>query len=78
MSLAAALAAQSKRRVSTPCLTGLILAKLDETERALLEDAMAGDMSHVAIARALAAEGHKIAQQSIGRHRKGECACEPR
>lgn len=78
MSLAAALAAQSKRRVSTPCLTGIILDKLDAEDRALLEGAMDSDMTHVAIARALADEGHKIAQQSIGRHRKGECACEPR
>lgn len=78
MSLAAALAAHSKRSVSTPCLTGLILAKLDAEDRAALEAAMAGDMTHVAIMRALADEGHKIAQQSIGRHRKGECACEPR
>ena len=78
MSLAAALAAQSKRRVSTPCLTGIILAKLDAEDRAALDAAMASDMTHVSIMRALASQGHKIAQQSIGRHRKGECACEPR
>jgi len=78
VSLAAALAAQSKRRVSTPCLTGLILAKLGPEDRVALEAAMASDMTHVSIMRALASQGHKIAQQSIGRHRKGECACEPR
>lgn len=78
MSLAAALAAHTRRPVSTPCLTGLTLARLNDADRVALEGALASEMTHVAIARALADEGHKIAQQSIGRHRKGECACEPR
>lgn len=79
MSLADALRAQ-KTPSSTPCMTGALLDRLDDEDRVTLIAALRLDsgMTHAKIYRALDSQGHKIGQHSIGRHRKGECACEPR
>lgn len=79
MSLADALRA-SARSAGTPCMTGRLLDDLNDDDRAVLVDALDLDsgITHAQIARALVSQGHRIGQHSIGRHRKGECACEPR
>lgn len=79
MSLADALKAQ-RRPASTPCLTGQMVNTLTGEDQKVLIHALRPDsgLTHAAISRALDSEGHRLGQYSIGRHRKGECTCEPR
>lgn len=51
------------------------LAESDPKLYAELVEALASDVSHAAIARALKARGRSIGQQSISRHRNGVCRC---
>ena len=76
MSLAQALAAQSQRPRGPACTVALILAKLDDDDRATLLNAL-GDVSvrHSDLARALTAEGHPIKESTISRHRLNGCSC---
>lgn len=39
---------------------------------AALEDA---SVTHAAIAKVLTDNGHKISQDAVGRHRRGDCSC---
>ncbi len=76
MSLAEALVnAAAKPRLR--CGTAKVRHQLDPDGRAILDQALTSDMDNAQIARALASMGHRIAGQSIGRHRNGVCNCEP-
>lgn len=75
MSLAQALAAESGRP-GPICTVATLLAALPPEDAATLTEALASPLyTSAKIERALRAEGHRIAAQTLGRHRKGECAC---
>ena len=79
MSLAEALERERLAKVvRVPCSVSVVLASLNDTDRAHLESALRSGMSHASIARALKAEKHTTAPGPIARHRNGDCACEPR
>lgn len=74
MSLLAEAQALASRAGGT-CGVALLVRRLDETEQADLAEALASDVSAVAISRALAQRGFKVNHQVISRHRGGRCAC---
>ena len=75
MSLAQALAAQVSKP-GPPCTVAVLIEQLPPEDVTVLTDALASPLwTNAKIARALKAEGHGIAAQTLGRHRKGECAC---
>lgn len=83
MSLAAALAAETATPLKgPPCRFreyGLLDedGPLDDVDRLVLADYLADPkVTHAAISRALQAEGFKVGQGTVARHRKGECQCE--
>ena len=79
MSLAAALAAETgRKRAHSRCTVDILLDVMCDDDRNALMRAFASDATSASIARALRSENHDIAQQTLARHRKGECACEPR
>lgn len=58
------------------CRLGALLGALPEDQRAKLEAALAdGLLRHTSIARVLGRWGHRIAPDSVARHRRGQCAC---
>lgn len=62
------------------CSVGAALTQLSKADRDAAETAMAAHPAQVpaaAIERALKAAGHRIGHGAVGRHRKGQCACEP-
>lgn len=69
---------EAEQRVSNraQCRLGALLAALPEDQRAKLEAALSdGVLRHTSIARVLARWGHRIAADSVARHRRGQCAC---
>lgn len=79
MALADRLSAPPTPRHGTPCSIGALLEQLDEVERAALLE-MLGTPENwgwpaSAIFDALLAEGHRVSQQQINRHRGGQCRC---
>lgn len=66
----------SATRRGTPCTMGVYLDGLDKTDRAALDGALTNDdVTAAAIARAITSTGTRMAAQTVGRHRAGECAC---
>ena len=81
-SLADLLTAERQRKPGPKCAVGTLLAKLDDADRAALEQALAlptTEMQHAQIHRALRSPSRPvpvvIGQDTIGRHRAGECGC---
>lgn len=81
MSLAQALAAQVTKP-GPACSVATILEQLPPDDQNTLSSALADPrFSHADIARSLGDAAHmgdravKVAASTIGRHRKGECAC---
>ena len=74
MSLLAEAQALASRAGGT-CGVALLVRRLDETEQAELDEALASDVSANAIARALEHRGFKVNYQTISRHRGGRCSC---
>jgi hypothetical protein len=66
-------------RTGTPCSLGAVLATLDPTERAALEQMLGTPeqrgWSAPSIYDALKAEGYEVALQTVNRHRGGRCRC---
>lgn len=61
------------------CSVGLLLKQLDEADRADLEAAIAVESIPAAvIARTMRSLGHRCPDDSVMRHRRKACACEPR
>ncbi len=59
-----------------PCVVGAALGLLDDERRRSLAAALeAPDIKHTAIAKVLARWGMPASDQSVGRHRAGECCC---
>lgn len=67
---------EARRPKGPPCGMAVILDQLDDQERAQLEEALS-DRSITAhiIATVLTNHGHRVALQTVGRHRGGRCAC---
>ncbi len=76
MALTERLTDTPKRTHGLPCSVGAVLDKLPPDEAAALEQ-MLGPLgwSATRIYEALAAEGHEVGRQTIGRHRSRACRC---
>lgn len=73
-----AFTAESKPRKGPRCTVGKLIEAMSPADAKVLTDALAAsvdDITHAAITRVLRAEGHSFDASTIGRHRKGECAC---
>lgn len=58
------------------CSIALIQDQLSGSDRAELDTVLADRaLSAAAIARVLTAEGHVVRQQTVARHRRGDCSC---
>jgi hypothetical protein len=80
MSLAAALEATQPKRKGPPCSIGVLLSPngpLSDEDRATLAAYLAdGTFEHSRIVDALTAEGHKVGENAVSRHRRRRCLCE--
>lgn len=77
MSLAGRLKEQPPLTKGPRCLMGLLLEELPKSEAEALRRALADpNWRTTAIREALYAEGHKLSQTSVARHRRGACQCE--
>lgn len=65
------------RTIGGICSVGTLLASLSAEDRADLESVMPDTIAFPsrAIQRVLLARGHKIAEETIRRHRRGDCKC---
>lgn len=64
------------RRKGPPCTVALILAELDAKDRDVLEAVLTDKaVQGTTIARVLTAEGHRVASNTVQKHRRRECAC---
>lgn len=66
-----------------PCSVGRLLDELPDSERDALQQmlgtpAKPSEWTQSAIFDALIAEGHRVGQSTINRHRGGYCRCEQR
>lgn len=58
------------------CPVVRITKSLGPKDRDVLTAAVDSDgITHAAIAKVLTDNGHKISQDAVGRHRRGDCAC---
>ena len=70
-----AVASRPKRSV---CTMAKVFDALNDKDTAVLSAALADvAVTHAAIAAVLEANGHKINQGTIARHRRNQCTCEP-
>lgn len=61
-----------------PCSIGELIATLDDTDRAELQEWLANAAyRHTAIVASLRAAGHVVSRQMVSWHRRGECKCRP-
>lgn len=75
--LSQALAAEAAKGQRRPeCGVKALMARLPKREAQELRDALEGPLPHAVITRALAGLGHKLADTTIGRHRRGGCSCD--
>lgn len=76
MALTDRLVSTPKRIPGMPCSIGALIEKLPPDEAEALEQ-MLGPLgwSQSRIYEALAAEGHEVGRQTIGRHRSRACRC---
>lgn len=66
------------QKPGTKCTVGELILTLNAEDRQALNDAFASKVSYQAILRGLREEGHEITRSPLERHRRQECACEPR
>ena len=57
------------------CTVYLALQELPPDKAEALRAAMAGQYTHVVIAKTVTGWGHKISSYTVSRHRKRECNC---
>jgi hypothetical protein len=76
MALSERLKTTPQRQTGLPCSVGALLDVLPVDEASALEQMM-GPLGWSAsrIYEALAAEGHEVGRQTIGRHRSRACRC---
>lgn len=78
MKLKETIAAAALQRGST-CTIKLLMARLSKQDVAELVECLADERyTHAQIARGMTAEGHKLSQNIVQRHRKGDCNCDDR
>jgi len=58
------------------CSIAVISETLDADDQKALTAALASDVPHSFITRALAAIDHRVATTTVGRHRRGDCDCD--
>lgn len=75
MGLSEALKAQIAPKRGPKCHVWRLLQTLPADDLDALTCALDSDMTHATISRALIDEGHRVSAITIGRHRRGECAC---
>ena len=74
MSLADALEANKTMHRGPKCTLCILLNKMDQKERTVLQTALDDDtFTHAAIGRALQAEGYHITANTVQRHRTRGC-----
>lgn len=78
MSLADRLSKPAPRTPHPRCGIAVLLDALTDDDKAAVQTALDGDWTSGAIATELQAEGHQVSHQTVARHRRGECSCEPR
>ena len=64
-----------KRPQDDICPVGKLMERLDDADKKALLDAFKKGIPAVTITNALRKEGYKIAETSIGNHKKGICRC---
>ena len=64
-----------QRRAGATCSVQALLDRLGPSEQAELAEAIASPVQAVALSKALRARGHEVGDQSIARHRRGDCQC---
>lgn len=75
MGLKEALEAAAQTRPGYRCTVCTLLDDLEPDEATLLRDALRDPLVKGSwIARALQAEGHEIKQNTVTRHRRGDCS----
>lgn len=57
------------------CTVHLALEELPPDKAEAFRAAMAGQYTHIVIAKTVTSWGHKISSYTVSRHRKGECNC---
>jgi hypothetical protein len=72
VSLADAFAQEADR--SKPCKLARILDSLDDSDRGVVETALA-EMAPNTVARVLSGNGHPIGGMAVSRHVAGGCCC---
>ena len=76
MSLRDQIHAESTVKKGPTCSVALLLADLDDEDRAALTDALADSkVPGTVIERALLKEGHRMPAYNLQRHRRGMCSC---
>jgi len=73
MDLGAAL--KKKTPNNFQCRVKNLLDSLDDKNRAALETAINGNLSPYVITRAIKSEGLTLSENTIYKHRRGECIC---
>lgn len=75
MGLKEALEAQAKARPGYQCSVCKLIDELPHDEAQALMEALGSPLVHGSmIARALQSEGHDVKQNTVQRHRRGDCA----
>lgn len=68
----------NRKRTGTECSVSVVAADLAPSDRADLHAALADpSVSVAAISRALKGRGVRLGVNSLGRHRRRDCHCEP-
>lgn len=79
LNLGEQLSAANIIRKGPPCTMSVILAGLEPDDRAaLLQHLIDSNVAHTVIYRVLVDNGFTVSLNTVQRHRRKECACEPR
>lgn len=74
--LASAIAVEAQQRRGARCMVLVVRRRLDAEDAAALDEALVSPTtSGAAIVRALTQSGHTITENSVQRHRRGDCSC---
>lgn len=76
MSLSKVAATIPQSNIGPKCSVSLLKAKLDKEDLEWLADAFLSECSHSYIGDVLRGDGHKIADDTLSRHRRRKCSCE--
>lgn len=57
------------------CTINQIKILVEQEDREYLDLALASEVPHSTLAKALKSKGFKTSESSVGRHRRGDCSC---